>query len=585
MKLVLIAILLSISALVFPQNGRSVKRGIAFGYLHEADLAAISGGLCWWYNWAVQPESTAAGVYKNYNMDFVPMTWNNGFNETALRNFYSAHPEARYLLAFNEPQYLVQANMKPSQVAAAWPRLEKIAQDFNLEIIGPAVNWCGDCVSEGGVVFTDPYAYLDSFFSACPDCKVDYLAIHNYMCYSGALGSYIDGFRNYGKKIWLTEFACWDQQNITLDMQKSYMKSALDLLENDTLIFRYSWFTGDRSGKYPYLDIFGKQYGQLTELGSMYVNYKAFVPDTSWYNPLPGRIEAERYTSMSGVATEGVSDLDGYDDVGWIDPNDWLEYNIEAPDSAEYWCYVRISANASSKLIFRIDGQDTDTLKVSSTGGWQSWKTLSLQTYIPKGRHKLRLYTPTGQFNLNWITFRDHQNTAPKVNAGADQLIFLPQDSTLLSANVTDEDSLQYKWTKVAGPAAVISSPLSPSTGITGLTKGKYTFRLSVSDGLQTVTDQVTVEVAFPSAMQETSSEQSLVNPNPAHDRLYIETPGSSGETVCTLLDMTGRTVITTSFPSNGEKHDIDLGEVEPGQYILRIRTEQTINFKNIIKL
>ncbi len=83
--------------------------------------------------------------------------------------------------------------MTPAQVAAAWPRLEAIADSFNLKIVGPAVNYCDKCIVVGGVALTSPFAYLDSFFAACPDCRVDYIAVHNYMCYTGALSDYIDG--------------------------------------------------------------------------------------------------------------------------------------------------------------------------------------------------------------------------------------------------------------------------------------------------------------------------------------------------------------------------------------------------------
>ena len=161
-----------------------------------------------------------------------------------LREFYTNHPEAKFLLGFNEPNFREQANMTPSAAAAAWPGLEAIADEFGLELVSPAVNWCGNCVSEGGVTFTNPYDYLDAFFEACPDCRVDYIGVHNYMCYSGPLIDYLEGFRKYGKKIWLTEFACWDQATITLDMQKNLVIGALDYLDNDTMIYRYSWFTG-----------------------------------------------------------------------------------------------------------------------------------------------------------------------------------------------------------------------------------------------------------------------------------------------------------------------------------------------------
>jgi len=437
------------------QNGRSEKRGIAYGNLSEADMAAISGGLSWWYNWYHQPEPGVADVYGNYSMDFVPMTWNNSFNETELRAYYATHPDAKYLLGFNEPDFTAQANMKPSQVAAAWPRLEAIAADYNLKIVGPAVNWCGECVSEGGVVFSNPYTYLDTFFSICQDCQVDYIAVHNYMCYSGALSDYIDGFKKYGKKIWLTEYACWDQPDINLTMQKNLMKGSIDYLENDTMVFRYAWFTGNRSGAYPFLDIFAPQSGKLTELGQFYVSYKAFIPDTGFYTPVPARIEAEHFSAMSGVSTETVSDFDGAEDVGWIDAKDWMEFNTDIPVEGNYFIYFRVSSNTSTSIVLKIDGEPADTLKVPSSGGWQNWKTLGKQTYLPAGKHKLMIYAPTGGFNLNWIRISDHPNTPPVANAGADQIITLPLNNTSLTSTCSDSenDLLSYKWTKVSGPA------------------------------------------------------------------------------------------------------------------------------------
>ena len=55
--------------------------------------------------------------------------------------------------------------------------------------------------------------------------------------------------------------------------EQTYMKTALQILENDPTIFRYSWFTGrwpDPSG----ISLLGGD-GQLTDLGSLYVTSSA----------------------------------------------------------------------------------------------------------------------------------------------------------------------------------------------------------------------------------------------------------------------------------------------------------------------
>jgi hypothetical protein len=386
-------------------NGQemSKKRGMAYGYHSDADLAAISNSVSWWYNWSVQPESTVANVYQNYGMDFVPMTWNGSFNETALRAYYYSHPNARYLLGFNEPNFTTQSNMKPSQAAAVWPRLEKIAKDYNLKIASPAVNYSGNPVIENGVSFTDPVTWLDAFFAACPNCQVDYIAVHNYMCYSGALADYIKRFKKYNRPIWLTEFACWDQPTITLDMQKGYMMGAIDYLESDTCVFRYSWFNGNRSGAYPYLDLFKPQAGQLTDLGNLYVTFNP-VHDPNLYFSIPARLEAENYSTMSGIAIEATKDISGTADVGWIDANDWLEYNIEVPaGTTDYNVFFRIAANAASSLELRENNVLLQTLNIPTTGGYQIWKTMQTTLKLTEGKHMLQVLTRKGQFNLNWL--------------------------------------------------------------------------------------------------------------------------------------------------------------------------------------
>lgn len=408
-------VLVLISATAFAQV-KSSKRGIAFGYNAAADFAAIEGSVTWWYNWSHKPESTVANVYTDYGMDFVPMTWNGSFNEAGLRAFYANHPEARYLLGFNEPNFTTQANMKPSQAAAIWPKLEQIAKDYNLKIVSPAVNYADKPVTENGITYSDPIAWLDAFFAACPNCQVDYIAMHNYMCYAGALAGDVKRYKKYGKPIWLTEFACWDQPSITLEMQKSYVMGAIDYLESDTMVFRYSWFNG-RSGAYPYLDLYQSQAGQLTDLGKLYVNFNP-IHDPSVYTPIPARLEAEYYSAMSDIAIEGTKDVSGIANVGWIDANDWLEYNIEVPATADYNVFFRISANATTSLELRENMATLQTLQIPGSGGWQNWETLKTSVNLTEGKHVLQVFTKKGQFNLNWLEITtESQPTAVHVLA------------------------------------------------------------------------------------------------------------------------------------------------------------------------
>ena len=43
------------------------KRGIAYGFRSQSDLAAVSPQASWWYNWSYRPGSALPGA------EFVPM--------------------------------------------------------------------------------------------------------------------------------------------------------------------------------------------------------------------------------------------------------------------------------------------------------------------------------------------------------------------------------------------------------------------------------------------------------------------------------------------------------------------------------
>ena len=89
-------------------------------------------------------------------------------------------------------------------------------------------------------------------------------------------------------------------------------------------------------------------------------------------------------------------------------------------------------------------------------------------------------------------------NKAPVVNAGADQSIQLPTNSTSINATASDSDGsiASYFWTKTSGPAAGMSGTTTNRLALSNLVEGSYTFRLTVKDDKgATATDDVVVTV------------------------------------------------------------------------------------------
>lgn len=128
--------------------------------------------------------------------------------------------------------------------------------------------------------------------------------------------------------------------------------------------------------------------------------------------PLPGKIEAEDYCAMLGVQTEATADQGGGENIGWIDSGDWTEYGVNVSQATNLVVNARIaSQNGGGRLELIVDGNNVGGVDVSSTGGWQSWQTLSLPITLSAGDHTLRMRFPSGGFNLNWVGFTNDTTT------------------------------------------------------------------------------------------------------------------------------------------------------------------------------
>ncbi|HEX4404340.1 MAG TPA: glycoside hydrolase family protein, partial [Polyangia bacterium] len=245
------------------------KRGEAYQSNSLNDLKTLSKGVSWWYNWTTSPEKSA-GDYATAGVEFVPMIWGVKGGPPDPATIEKQIPKgAKYLLGFNEPNFAAQANITATDAAALWPRLEQIAKDMNLKIGSPAPNYCAGACND-----TDPIHYLDTFFAACTGCQVDFIAAHWYACTGDALTHYLGLLKKYNKPIWLTEFSCMDAGDHSAAGEQTYMKTALQILENDPTIFRYSWFTGRWTDATVAISLLAGD-GQLTDLGNLYVTSTA----------------------------------------------------------------------------------------------------------------------------------------------------------------------------------------------------------------------------------------------------------------------------------------------------------------------
>ncbi len=302
---------------------------------------------------------------------------------------------------------------------------------------------------------------------------------------------------------------------------------------------------------------------------------------------VPDRIEAENYSSMSGIALEGTSDFDGIANVGWIDAGDWLEYNLNVTDSDDYYLYLRIASTASTSINVLTNDSLETVVNLSSTGGWQNWKTIKSQVRLDTGQVKLRLHTPKGSFNMNWLRISTQDNSAPLCSAGEDQEIISPESSSLLLGQVSDEDgdSLVFKWSKVSGADCIIESPGTEVTNISGLKPGSYYFRLEVSDGYEVSSDMMRIKVIESTAGTGTLISNKLeVYPNPATDLLMVSIPETTGKARLTVSNSLGQLVFTQAVSEVKGKIEVDISDLEDGIYFVKLETSKGSYVARILK-
>ncbi|MCQ2417643.1 MAG: carbohydrate-binding protein, partial [Oscillospiraceae bacterium] len=129
--------------------------------------------------------------------------------------------------------------------------------------------------------------------------------------------------------------------------------------------------------------------------------------------PFGERIEAESYTTQSGVDTESCSE--GGKDVAYIENGDYIGFkNVDFGEGAECIDF-RVGSNGGNNSIEvhigSPNGKIIGTMNVNGTGGWQTWKTQKCSIDKTSGVNDIYLVFKGGDgylFNLNWFCINNN---------------------------------------------------------------------------------------------------------------------------------------------------------------------------------
>ncbi|MBD5440928.1 MAG: hypothetical protein HDR33_07925 [Treponema sp.] len=393
------------------ENGDTTqKRGFGYNNLNTAQVDALSQGkkVTWAYNWAITPDSSNS--IGSGEVAYIPMIWGGSFDETDLRAYLDANKgRVKCLLGFNEPNMGGNEGgcyMLPKTAAELWPKLEKIAEDYDLYLISPAMTYSGATLSDGKNYGT-PESWLDEFireYKKRNDDKVprmDYIALHSYMMWAGSVNEgYADKYaKMYGRKIFMTEFCSWwdnEGKDNSEAVQVQEMAQKIEAMDQNPNVAAYAWFMADGEyNKRPWNCLFkGNNSSQLSLAGKVY----AYLGNTKGKRFNAGEtIPVYEYTTSSNY--NRAKGEKGYDNR-WkaISENDDEQSKKDVQfvltfQKGNYANYaVNVPAAGEYKIIVRS--------KVGS-GEWQNRETTAASE---AGAQTLK-YTADNEHAVAWIKF------------------------------------------------------------------------------------------------------------------------------------------------------------------------------------
>ena len=426
-KKLVYAMLAAFTVTAFNADAKSFKRGVSengFGLREEFD--ALMPGVSWFYNWGNLPNANIADVPGEETIEFIPMCWNANYNADGIREYCKAHPETKYLLGFNEPNFKAQANMTPETAAAAWPAVKALADELGLELVGPAVNYSPDGPEN------DPFTWYANFVNLVGIDAFDYIALH---CYSGGtsgMQDMIDRFYGlYGKKIWLTEFSMGGDGGINVgspEAQISSMVQQLEYLEKSDKVFRYSWFIAKgTTTRSPYIGLIVPKNGygerELTEVGKVYVYMTDF--DETVYHGVDDVVSATEYISSQSLVLGSNADSQnpGELEITQFNSGAYADYQFDIPSAGEYTLTLRVSGQGEPTrfdptiAIYSVDenGEQLATLAEATqfalSGDDAVFGNVAFKLQLQAGKQRIRIadtnpFQPSGM-HISSLSFKE----------------------------------------------------------------------------------------------------------------------------------------------------------------------------------
>ena len=336
--------------------------------------------------------------------------------------------------------------------------------------------------------------------------------------------------------------------------------------------------------------------------------------------PIPGKIEAEDFASQSGTQTENCSE--GGQNVGWIDNGDWLDYNVDVASAGDYKVDFRVaSQSATIKFDLKKGNSNLTSVSTASTGGWQTWKTVSKTVSLSAGKQTLRLQATGSSWNINWIEFTQESTDAPIgetislqgnngmyvssengtkamicdrasvgswekftiVDAGSGKIAlqgnngkYVTDGSPMWCNASTISNATKFTWTDAGGSKIALKGNNNNFASSENGTKSMNCNRSTIGNW-----EKFDWNIVPKSALvDENIVSEVSIYPNPAVSNVTIELNKVNGYANVEILNMNGQLVLKKELFNSIEQ--INIEAMESGLYMVKIQNGNSVNIKTL---
>ncbi|SHM87165.1 Por secretion system C-terminal sorting domain-containing protein [Chitinophaga jiangningensis] len=348
--------------------------------------------------------------------------------------------------------------------------------------------------------------------------------------------------------------------------------------------------------------------------------------------PIPGTVQAENFTTMSGIQTETTTDTGGGLNVGYTDAGDWIDYKVNVQSAGAYTVQYRVASQTTAGTIqLKKDTTVLATTTLPVTGAWQTWTTVNTTVNLSAGEQTLRLQVVAGGFNLNWISFAANTPVTAPVGSvitlrGNNNLYVSGENGTQAMRCTRTAPQTWEQFSVLAAPGGKISlrsmaKYVSSENGATAITcnratvgsyeqfdwiqhsdgtislrgnNGRY---VSSENGAAAMTctrttidawEKFNFSIVGPvasAALLETSADavsgsssltasktaDAAAFPNPFQSQLYYSLPANVTMHAATLYDISGRAQVRNIVKMQQTRYVLEAGKLPTGTYILEI--------------